>query len=337
MPVVSVVSVFPMGSVNALPVQETEYVSYASSAAFDDLAASGGLKATGAFPFDYQFLAFAGGRPDAVVLLTTASVHAGRVRGVFDGGWRYALSLEVELTRDDSLVASGAGRVDHVLNSKIPSWVSDGFPLQTALTVPPGEYEYRLTVRDLNWPPGRAVNVREGELTVPAFADRRPVISSVAVAADSGGHWDPGTWTPTRGIDLKLNAAAIVARTARPFVYYEVYGLTPGGDYRGEVRLVSTYAARGQAETYSGPAEPFQMQYRGTVPADPTEPVRAVMRLDMEDTQPGPYEVQVRVTDMETGERSDVRRAKLRVREIDDRRRALDISEVENDGGNGGY
>ena len=66
-----------------------------------------------------------------------------------------------------------------------------------------------------------------------------------------------------------------------------------------------------------------------------TEPP-VMMDLDVLDTEPGPYEVQVRVTDQATSEKSDVRKARLKVREIDDRRRALDISEVETGDDNGG-
>jgi len=308
----------------AASLQEPERAAYAESAAFDALAASAGLKASGAFPFDYQYLAFSGGTPEAVTVWAAASVHAGRVRGVFEGGWKYSLSIDVELARGDTIVASDTQHVDYVLSARIPDWVSDGFPVQARVTVLPGEYDYRLSVSDLNWPEGRSVNVTQGRITVPAFDTSGPVVSSVAIAADSGG-----TWSPAPGVNLKLNAAAIVMQTARPFIYFEAYGLTPGRAYRGDVRLVSTWVPRGRGEEFTGPYQPFQMQYRGTVPADPGEPVRAVLRLDMKDTQPGPYEVQVVVTDVETGQRSDMRRARLKVRPPDERRLRAPISEIQ--------
>lgn len=310
--------------------QQTEPQAHASAAAFDALAESGGLKASGAFPFDYQYLVFSEGTPDAVTVWAAASVHAGRVRGVFEGGWKYALSITVELFDGDALVASDTRVVRHVLSSRIPDWVSDGFPVQARVTVPPGEYRYRLSVQDLNWPEDRAVNRVEGSLTVPYFDVSRPIVSSVAIAADSGG-----TWSPAPGINLKLNAAAIVTQTARPFVYYEVYGLTPGGAYRGDVRLVSTWRSLGRGEEFRGPYQPFQMQYRGTVPADPDTPVRGVLRLDMSKTEPGPYEVHVRITDVETGELSEVRRVGLKVRAPDARRPPPVISEIDTGSGGG--
>ena len=151
------------------------------------------------------------------------------------------------------------------------------------------------------------------------------------MAADSSG-----TFKPATGVDLQLNAAAIVEKAARPYIYFEVYGLTPGGSYRGEIKLSSTWVSRGQGDTFTGPYEPFHMQYRGSVPADPTVPVRAVMRLDTRDAEPGPYEVQIRVTDLATGERSEIRKTRLKIRPKTNRAAPITEVEVRTDGGSEG-
>ncbi|MDT8436015.1 MAG: hypothetical protein RRA92_04600 [Gemmatimonadota bacterium] len=292
--------------------------------AFARLAAEAGRVESGAFPFDFQHLCFYPGTPDSVEMVTAASVHAGRVRGVFDGGWKYELALRIELSRDGVPVASGESRVRHVLNRLIPPSTTDGFPLQASVVVPPGEYDYRIEVRDLNWNEGRSVNVREGHITIPSFeVGEAPLVSSVAVAADSGG-----SWTPAPGVNLKLNAARMVQTDARPYVYFETYGLTPGAPYRGEVRLVSTWRPDGSGERFEGVWQPFQLQYRGTAPDESGEPARSVLRLDMKDTRPGPYEVQVRVTDTVTGRRSAVRTAGIRVREPEQRGPEVPVTEV---------
>lgn len=306
----------------AAPQEGPETQARADAGALNSLAESGGLKATGAFPFDYHFLAFYGGSPEIVAFWAAASVEAGRIRGIFDGGWRYSLSLGLELMQDDSVVVENTRRTDFIFSGQVADTTRDGFPLQTMVSVPPGDYEYRLVVKDLNWPDDRSVNVLRGHVTVPRFDPASPMVSSIAVAADSSG-----TFKPAAGVELQLNAAAIVEKAARPFVYFEAYGLTPGGSYRGEIRLASTWVSRGQGETFRGSYEPFQMQYRGSVPADPTVPVRAVLRLDTRDAEPGPYEVRVRVTDLETGERSEIRKARLKVRSP--RSRVVPITEIE--------
>ncbi len=323
-------AVAPFGLV-AAPQEAVPVLSEVPVGALNELAESGGLKATGAFPFDYQYLAFYGGSPELVAFWAAASVEAGRIRGVFDGGWKYSLSLGLELFQDDSLVAEKTRRTDFVFSRQVADTTRDGFPLQTMLSVPPGEYDYRLVVKDLNWPDDRSVNVIRGSVTVPAFAIEHPAVSSIAVAADS-----VGTFRPARDVELQLNAAAMVEKAARPFIYFEVYGLTPGGSYRGEIKLSSTWVSRGRGETFTGPYEPFQMQYRGSAPADPTVPVRAVMRLDTKDAEPGPYEVQVRITDLATGERSEIRRARLKIRERTNRSAPITEIDVRNDPGSEG-
>ena len=290
---------------------------------FSRLEESAGRRSGGSFPFDYQQLAYFPGPDGEVDLWAAVSVHAGRVRGVFEGGWKYELSMKFFLSRDGVEVARDESRVRHVLNALIPPWMSDGFPLQTRVRVPPGSYEYRIEVRDLNWEGDRSLNVVEGELEVPRFDRVRPFVSSIAVAADSGG-----SWRPAPGVDLKLNAAKMVQTDARPFVYFEVYGLTPGGGFRGDVRLVSTWTSQGTGEVFDGVRQPYQVQFRGTVPEAPDVPVRSVLRLEMKDTKPGPYEVQVRFTDVETGERSEVRRTAVRVRRPEVRQMGEEITEV---------
>ena len=291
--------------------------------AFGRLEASAGSRDAGSFPFDYQHLAYYPSSAGEVDLWTAVSVHAGRVRGVFDGGWKYELSMRTILYRDDVEVARDESRVRHVLNALIPPRTTDGFPLQTRVRVLPGEYRYRIEVRDLNWEGDRSLNVREGEVVVPPFDRSEPFVSSVAVAADSGG-----SWSPAPGVNLKLNAARMVQTDARPYVYFEVYGLTPGATYRGEVRLVSNWAPMGKGETFTGVRQPFQLQYRGTAPEEPGSPVRSVLRLEMKDTQPGPYKVLVRFTDAATGTKTEIREAGIRVRDPQDRGAEQPIAEI---------
>jgi hypothetical protein len=294
-----------------------------SQAGFTALEASAGRRTGGSFPFDYQQLVYYPVSDSEVDLWAAVSVHAGRVRGVFEGGWKYELEMRFTLMKDGVEVARQQSRVKHVLSALIPPRTSDGFPLQTRVRVPPGRYDFLIEVRDLNWEGDRSLNSQQGEVVVPQFDPSRPFISSVAVAADSGGSWSPAV-----GVELKLNAARMVQTDARPFVYFEVYGLTPGGTFRGDVRLVSTWKSEGTGETFDGVRQPFQLQFRGTAPDDPDRPVRSVLRLEMKDTRPGPYEVQVRFTDVETGATSEIRKTGVRVRPPQDTGSQQEITEV---------
>jgi len=285
--------------------------------AFNRLDAGAGLRSGGPFSFDYQHLVFypsvdSGTSGGPVDLWTAASVQADRVRGVFDGGWKYSLAMSVELWQDETLAFSRETRTSLTLGSPLTPGDAAGlgFPLQALLKVPPGEYDYRIRIHDEGWDDDRGVNETTGRLVVPEPVRTQPFVSSIAIAADSSG-----TWKPAPDLALKLNAARIVHDDARPFVYFEAYGLTPGGDYRGEVRLVSRSVTRGADDVFDGAYQPFQLQYRGSVPSDPAEPIRKVIRLDLARTRPGPYELQVRVRDLVTGQSSEVRTARLKVRE----------------------
>ncbi len=303
----------------------------ASERDFDRLDSGAGLRSGGAFPFDYQHLVFfdlnGSGEPSAdVSLWTAASVQAGRLRGIFDDGWNYSLDLTVSLFEAETLVARTEVRHDFVLPARVRSDETNGFPIQVLMRVPAGEYDYEIVIRDNNWPDNRSVNEKHGRVVVPMPVTTQPFVSSVAIAADSAG-----TWKPASDVELKLNAARIIQKEARPYVYFEAYGLTPGASYRGELRLVSRWAGRGKGEEFRGTYQPFQLQYRGTVPVNPSEPVRELLRLDLRDTDPGPYEVQIRVRDLVTGLVSEVRSARLKVQAPDHLRRIVPIAEGRDD------
>lgn len=290
---------------------------------FHRLAEAAGSRSGGAFPFDYQHLVYAVPGREEVDVWGAVSVHAGRVREVFEAGWKYALRLRFELYDGDQLVASDTARAEHVLNRPVPETTTDGFPLQARLRVRPGVYRYRMEVVDLNWTSPPSVNEVTGEVHVPSLHRSRPAVSSIAIAADSGGSWEPA-----EGVRLKLNAARIVRKESRPYVYYEVYGITPRAPFRGEVKLLSTWASRGRGEDFRGSYRPFQLQYHGTAPADPALPVRSALRLDLSRTEPGPYQVTVQITDLATGQTSEVRRAELKVRADRPRGPPVKIEEV---------
>lgn len=297
---------------------------------FDRLDAEAGLRSGGAFPFDFQYLVFydaESGEADGLVSLwTAASVQADRVQAVFEGGWKYSLDMAVELSQAGTVVYREETRSEVTLASRLSELdlEAQGFPIQSLMRVAPGEYDYLISIKDNGWHDDSAVNQKRGRIVVPRSIGSQPFLSSVALAADSGG-----TWSPIPDLELKLNAARIVESDSRPYVYFEAYGMTPGGTYRGEIRLVSRWVSTGQGERFAGVYQPFQMQYSSSVPTDPSEPVRKLFRLDMSRSAPGPYEIQIRVRDLVTGVASEVRSARLKVREPDRFGSVVPIVEVE--------
>jgi hypothetical protein len=334
-PVVTIWGAFLALLASPLPLAATTQATQADSVAraerdFGRLDAEAGLRSGGVFPFDFQYLVYydaASQQDDGLVSLwTAASVQADKVRAVFDGGWTYSLDMTVELTQDDTLAYRGETRSSVSLVSRLSGLdlESQGFPVQNLMRVVPGEYDYVIRIKDNGWYDDRAVNEKRGRIVVPKSILSQPFISSIALAADSGG-----TWNPAPDLELKLNAARMVESDSRPYVYFEAYGLTPGGSYRGEIRLVSRWVSTGQGERFTGVFQPYQLQYRGSVPADPSAPVRKLLRLDMSRSAPGPYEIQIRVRDLETGLASEVRSARIKVREPDRFSPIVPIVEVE--------
>ena len=63
-------------------------------------------------------------------------------------------------------------------------------------------------------------------MLVRELASGAPALSDVAVAADSGGVWTPGA-----GIRLRPSPAHLTGADGVGYVYFEVYNLTPGGQY----------------------------------------------------------------------------------------------------------
>jgi len=297
------------------------------SAAFAQLERSGGLETAGPFPFDYQYLAFYPGSGNLTEVLAAVSVQAGRLRPRYEGGWSYAVGVHFQLLRGDTVVADRSTLAEHTLRARLPEEITDGIPAQVAVKVPPGRYRYRLEVVDRNWHALEATHVTTGELEVPRFAGSGLLVSSIAVAADTGG-----TWNPTPDLALKLNAARIVRPNARPFVYYEVYGLTPGARFRGEVRLqrLRDAGAGGSARVASRVLRgaPFQLQYQGTAPREAGRPAHSALWLDLASIEPGDYVLTVRITDLSSGGSSPVRRTGLTVQPEEAGRTLVPIAEV---------
>jgi len=168
-------------------------------------------------------------------------------------------------------------------------------PVRIPVDLPSGEYRYTLVARDGLAEPGagRSGNYYKSAMVVRDLTGQLPVLSDVAVAADSSGIWTP--LTPV-GPDLGIvpSPAHLTGGDGIAYVYFEAYNLTPGGRY--ETRM--TFEPEGQR------GEAFDLSFEGEVPFEGAPRTRRTLRLDLTDAKAGAYDISVTVTDAETGRRT---------------------------------
>jgi len=166
----------------------------------------------------------------------------------------------------------------------------ESLPVRVAADLAPGPYRYSLLLKDARLGEGRSRpsgNYRKVNLAVRELGAGVPALSDVAVAADSGGTWSPGG-----GVRLRPSPAHLTGPDGVGYVYFEVYNLTPGGQYTTRIRLEPDDEDAGDA---------FELSYPGDGTTDVSRTARRLLRLDLSDTDPGRYVMQVTVTDEATG------------------------------------
>ncbi len=166
----------------------------------------------------------------------------------------------------------------------------ESLPVRVAADLAPGQYRYTFLVRDAHVVSGRPLrsgNFRKENLNVRELTAGAPALSDVAVAADSGGVWSPGS-----GVRIRPSPAHLTGADGVAYVYFEVYNLTPGGEYTTRIRLEPEDADAG---------DPFELSFPGDGATGVSRMARRMLRLDLQDSAPGSYTMQVIVTDEATG------------------------------------
>ena len=166
----------------------------------------------------------------------------------------------------------------------------ESLPIRLAADLTPGQYRYTLLVRDSRSVQGRKLrsgNFKKVNLTVRELTAGAPALSDVAVAADSGGTWSPGG-----GVRIRPSPAHLTGADGVAYVYFEVYNLTPGGEYTTSIRLEPEDDDAG---------DPFELSFPGDGATDVSRMARRMLRLDLQDSAPGNYTMQVIITDEVTG------------------------------------
>jgi len=212
--------------------------------------------------------------------LTPTETLDGQFRYRVDARWVLVDEIGEARTHNSSFEAITPARLGH----------DESLPVRLAADLPPGQYRYVFLVRDTQIPSGQDVrsgNYHRVDLTVRELSAGAPALSDVAVAADSGGVWSPGG-----GIRLRPSPSHLTGADGVAFVYFEVYNLTPGGQYTTHIRLEPEDDDDGDV---------FELSFPGDGATDVSRMSRRLLRVDLRDTEPGHYMMQVTVTDGATG------------------------------------
>lgn len=236
-----------------------------------------------------EWLQFRSARPGRTRVWLNGSVDTGALTAVKlpDGRLRYRVdAVWTVLGEDGGFFERFEAPVEMALAEKPES--GTGISIRVAADLPPGSYAYLFSAADPNVLSDSGPvtgGYAYDSVTVRDLGGRNPLLSDVAVAADSGGSWSPGG-----GIFLQATPVHTTGSDGVAFAYFEAYNLTAGGAYQTRVRL---RAERGGA--------PFDLRYPGTATSGGRVATRGVLRIDLSATEPGAYEMSITTRDLTTG------------------------------------
>ena len=204
-----------------------------------------------------------------------------------DSSYRYRVQARWAVLGDDGTYQRFQTEVEAF--SDRPLGADESLPVRIHADLPPGHYEYNVLFRDVHRPPGggpRQGNYFKSDLVVQDFGTGTPAMSDIAVAADSGG-----SWSPSPNVALKASPTHTTGMDGVGYIYFEAYNLTPGGRYTTTVRLEPRDDDDG---------DEFTLTYAGDV-GEGNRVAKRVLRLDLDETAPGPYGMEITVKDEESG------------------------------------
>jgi hypothetical protein len=252
--------------------------------------------------FDSEWLQFRSPRPGRTRIWVNVEVPGDQVREAAERGDTRRLEAVLVLLGEEEqdLVIVPAEFDLRLAAEPVPGEV---LSVRVPAELPPGNYR---TLFRLSIPGGRGGpptgNFHGDSLIVRDFGGTLPLLSDVAVAPDSGGAWQPRSGLSIRPSPSHRNGPDGVA-----WIYLEAYNLTPGGAFTARVRLRS-----------DGEAVPaFEQQYSGTAVSGARIVTPIVLRLELLDTPPGDYALEVGVTDVATGVQALDSRTTLEVSGLD--------------------
>lgn len=197
------------------------------------------------------------------------------------------------------LAPDGLRRVETVSRPVLenPLAADDGIPVRFVVALEPETYPYSLVLRDRGAENSDLGNWVLDTVTVSARQSGLPSVSDIAVAADSGG-----SWSRDGEVYLPVDPTHVVARDGTAHVYFEIYGILPGGTYDVEVRVVPE-AAADMTFDLAPESLAFILQFRSAATADRAGlgVGRHYLQVDLESSPAGAYLLAVRATDASSG------------------------------------
>ncbi len=185
-----------------------------------------------------------------------------------DAAFRVPLRVRVNLM--DS-VGHSRGWVDTTTTVLLPGGGVTARQLdavgRVTLTAPTGRWRYQVA---LSYDDSTGQVIPSDDVTVRDFSGTRLALSDLVLSKDGKG----SPWVPAPGDTAWFNPRTTWNRTDVLAVYHEVYGLTPGGEYREELIL------------RKGKRAELTLGWSGTAP-DST--LRVARMLSLEKVKPGNY------------------------------------------------
>jgi hypothetical protein len=250
---------------------------------------------TAAIEFAYETLRFREPGSDRMTVWFLASTRVGDLAAAAAGG-----AVEYHLGADLAwLTPEGMRQVKAASRPVVPDplLAADGVPVRLPVTLDPGRYPYTLALRDRGAERGDLGNWVLDTVTVSARQSGLPSVSDIAVAPDSGG-----TWSRDGATYLRIDPTHVVGETGTAHIYFEVYGVRPGGDYEVEVRVVAD-SVSDRIFAVSRDETAFALRFPSEAGADAAGSGlgRHHLRIELEESPTGAYLLAVRVTDRLTG------------------------------------
>jgi len=183
-----------------------------------------------------------------------------------------------------------------------------------------GDYHYRMRVRDMI---SSASGTLSGKLQIPeleGFSASSLVLAGRVEPAD-GSKFD-------RGALKVVPLPSLAFRAGQPvYLYYELYGLEPGDDGRARYHTEYTIKTRERKRNIavkllssvgnllgSGEERGEEVGIEVDGEAAPAERIAETLALDLNESEPGPYEIVVSVQDRASGKKVERRASFVLVR-----------------------